>query len=124
MSAIETAKINWGEKLPDWIEVLATESDKTSQAQTARKIGYSPAAVNCVLKNNYKGTIGNVEAKVRTHLMNAVHACPVYGSILIRECFENQNQPFASSGNPTKIRLYKACQNCQFNTTKEKSNAK
>lgn len=37
MSAIETAKQHWGDKLPDWIEVLATESDKSSQNKIAQK---------------------------------------------------------------------------------------
>lgn len=37
MSAIETAKQHWGDKLPDWIEVLAMESDKSSQNKIAQK---------------------------------------------------------------------------------------
>ncbi len=50
MSAIETAKQYWGENLPDWIEVLANESDKSSQNKIAQKIGKSSAAISQVLK--------------------------------------------------------------------------
>ncbi len=115
MSAIETAKQYWGDDLPDWIEVLATAADKTSQNKIAQKIGKSSAAISQVLKNIYPGTIANVEAAVRANLMDGTHACPVLGAILIRECLENQSRPFSNSGNPTKIRLFKACRNCQFN---------
>ena len=106
MSAIETAKQHWGENMPDWIEVLALEADKSSQNKIAQKIGKSSAAISQVLKNIYPGTIENVEAAVRANLMNG---------ILIRECLENQSRPFCGSGNPNKIRLFKACRNCKFN---------
>lgn len=115
MSAIETAKQHWGDKLPDWIEVLAMESDKSSQNKIAQKIGKSSAAISQVLKNIYPGTIANIEAAVRANLMDGTHDCPVFGSILIRECRENQSRPFSNSGNPNKIRLFKACRNCQYN---------
>lgn len=50
MSAIETAKQHWGENMPDWIEVLASEADKSSQNKIAQKIGKSSAAISQVLK--------------------------------------------------------------------------
>lgn len=115
MSAIETAKQHWGENMPDWIEVLASEADKSSQNKIAQKIGKSSAAISQVLKNIYPGTIENVEAAVRANLMNSSHECPVFGTILIRECLENQSRPFCGSGNPNKIRLFRACRNCNFN---------
>lgn len=111
MSAIETAKQHWGENMPDWIEVLALEADKSSQNKIAQKIGKSSAAISHI----YPGTIENVEAAVRANLMNGSHECPVFGTILIRECLENQSRPFCGSGNPNKIRLFKACRNCKFN---------
>ncbi|MBS4773403.1 MAG: hypothetical protein KHX55_03905 [Proteobacteria bacterium] len=112
MSAIETAKQYWGESLPDWIEVLANEADKTSQNKIAYKIGKSSAAISQILKKSYPGTIANLEAAVRANLMNGSHDCPFYGTILIRECLDVQSRPFSNSGNPTKIRLFKACRNC------------
>ena len=122
MSAIETAKQHWGDKLPDWIEVLATESDKSSQNKIAQKIGKSSAAISQVLKNIYPGTIANIEAAVRANLMDGTHDCPVFGSILIRECLENQSRPFSNSGNPTKSDFLKPA--VIVNTTKnqEKNN--
>ena len=81
MSAIETAKQHWGENMPDWIEVLASEADKSSQNKIAQKIGKSSAAISQVLKNIYPGTIENVEAAVRANLMNGSHECPVFGTL-------------------------------------------
>lgn len=115
MSVIETAKQNWGENLPDWIEVLANEADKSSQNKIAQKIGKSSAAISQILKNAYPGTIENIEAAVRANLMNGSHDCPVFGTILIRECTNNQRRQFPSSGNPVTIRIFKACRNCQYN---------
>lgn len=115
MSALDTAKQYWGEPLPDWIESLATEADLSSQNKIAIKIGKSPAAISQVLKKAYPGTIENIEAAVRANLMNGSHDCPIFGTILIRECLDNQSRPFSNSGNPAKIRLFKACRNCKHN---------
>ena len=38
MSAIETAKQHWGDKLPDWIEVLATEKFPEQNCSKNRQI--------------------------------------------------------------------------------------
>lgn len=119
MSAIETARQCWGDNLPDWIEVLAHEADKSSQNKIAQKIGKSSAAVSQILKNIYPGTINNIEVAVRANLMDGSHDCPVFGTILIRECLENQSRPFSNSGNPTRIRLFKACRKCSFNESRE-----
>lgn len=121
MSSLDTAKHCWGDALPDWVEILAKEADKTSQAKVAKKIEYSPAAVNLVLKNTYKGLLSNVEKKVRTHLMDSEHQCPVLGTILIRDCLTYQSQQFTSSMTPDKLRLYRACQNCKHNTNKQEN---
>lgn len=116
MNSLETAKEAWGDNLPDWVEILATEADKTSQAKIAKKIKYSPAVVSLVLKNTYKGHLNNVKENVRTNLMDTKMDCPILGCILIRDCFFNQSQPFSCSGNPARLRLYRACQSCQHNT--------
>lgn len=119
MSAIETARKSWGETLPDWIQVLAEQCDKTSQNKMCQKIGWSAATISQVLNNIYPGTIENVEKTVRSTLMDSRHDCPIYGSILVRDCNNNQTQTFPNSGNPTKIRLFKACRNCKFNQKNE-----
>lgn len=119
MSSIDTAQSAWGDALPEWVEILAREADKTSQAKVSKKIGYSAAAVNLVLKNNYKGLISNIETTVRTNLMDSQHNCPVLGMILIRDCLSSQNQPFTSSGSPERLRLFRACQKCIHNTKKQ-----
>ncbi len=119
MSKIETAKKHWGDELPDWVEVLATECDASSQNKVAAKINKSAAAISQVLSKTYPGTVDNIETAVRRLLMNSEHECPMFGIILERECETNQTRPFCISGNPIKNRLYKACQRCKFNHHKE-----
>ncbi len=89
MSAIETAKQYWGENLPDWIEVLANESDKSSQNKIAQKIGKSSAAISQVLKNIYPGTIANIEAAVRANLMDGLLAQPNVTDDTITRLFDS-----------------------------------
>ncbi|MGD9638349.1 MAG: hypothetical protein AB7U85_04755 [Alphaproteobacteria bacterium] len=106
--ASDTITKYWGENIPQWVKTLAAECDNTSQARTAKKIGYSAAAINCVLQNKYTGTVGNVEEAVKAYLMSEEVSCPVLGNIKQSLCLENQKQPLITS-NPTKIRLFKAC---------------
>ncbi len=123
VNKLEIAKHFWGDNIPDWVEVLATECDLTSQNKVALKINKSAAAISQVLRNSYSGTVDNIEKAVRSMLMNSEHECPMYGTILSRDCDINQRRPFSMSGNPVKNRLFKACQHCQFNNhLKEKIN--
>lgn len=115
MSKLDIARRSWGNAIPEWIEVLAIECDKTSQNKVAVKIGKSAAAVSQVLQNVYPGKIANIEESVRVILMDAQHSCPVFGYILSKECDVYRKRPFCSSGNPVKTRLFKACRRCQYN---------
>lgn len=115
MSKLDIARRAWGENMPEWIEVLAIECDKSSQNKVAAKIGKSAAAVSQVLQNVYPGSVENIEAVVRSMLMNSTHSCPFYGSILAKDCEVYRRRPFNSSGNPAKTRLFKACRRCSFN---------
>jgi hypothetical protein len=106
--AIDTVYQNWGAKAPEWVQTLAEECDRTSQAKTAKKIKYSAAVVNLVLKNNYTGIYNNVKEAVNANLMGKEVICPVLGKIKLKDCIENQQAKFTTA-NPTKIKLFKAC---------------
>ena len=51
-SAWATVKAHW-DPVPDWVLVLAEECDRTSQAATARALGFSPASVSLARKDDY-----------------------------------------------------------------------
>lgn len=108
MSALTRATEAWGEALPDWVTVLAEECDATSQAATARRIGYSPAVVNTVLKAAYKGDVSAVEQAVKGALLDATVNCPVAGPLAAHVCLEYQRRPFKPT-NAQRVKLYKTC---------------
>jgi sRNA-binding carbon storage regulator CsrA len=111
--SVDTVYQNWGVNAPEWVKFLAEECDRSSQAKTAKKIKYSPAVVNLVLKNNYTGIYNNVKEAVNAHLMGKEIICPVLGKIELKDCIENQQAKFTTA-NPTKIKLFKACRSgCQ-----------
>ncbi|WP_142850831.1 transcriptional regulator [Telmatospirillum sp. J64-1] len=106
--AVQRARVAWGEALPQWVQVLAEHCDATSQARTAKRIGYSGAVVSHVLKNVYPGDIAKVELAVRGALMAATVNCPVLGDLPTNECLEHQRRKFAAT-NHVRVRLYRSC---------------
>ncbi|MEO5332134.1 MAG: hypothetical protein H7839_08935 [Magnetococcus sp. YQC-5] len=79
---------NWGESIPAWVLALAQECDRTSQVQAAKAIGYSPAAVNTVLKQVYQGDTSRIQRATEDCLMHAEVDCPFYGRLLRTRCQE------------------------------------
>lgn len=103
----------WGANPPDWIVALASACDGKSQGEVARDLAISPARVNQVLGNSYKGRMDRMEQLVRGQYMKATVDCPVLGEISTRECQENQqrNKIFRPT-NPLRVKLHQACPKC------------
>jgi len=95
----------------EWLEVLEAECLRTSQNKTARRLGYSAAVINQVLKGSYKGDFNAVKRRVQQILMRDEVKCPVLGFITGEECGHNQRKPFNAT-NSMRARLYKACRVC------------
>lgn len=93
---------------PRWLQVLREQCKGKSQKRVAEEIGYSPAVVNQVLGNKYKGDINKVEKAVRGAYLGDTVRCPVLGELPVNRCMEYQRQPFAAT-NPTRVQLYRAC---------------
>lgn len=108
VTARAKARENWGEALPDWVDVLAEECDAHSGVAIARRIGYSGAVVSAVLAGKYKGDIGKVEAKVRGALMGEIVHCPVLDEITKDRCIAEQGRKFAATSS-TRAKLFRAC---------------
>lgn len=108
----------WSGGVPDWVHALATACDRKSQAHVARQIGYSPTVVNQVLKRKYPGNMRRVEDAVRATIMRSTVECPELGEIALAECREYQARPFSST-NAQRVRLWKACRNCELNLNRE-----
>jgi hypothetical protein len=113
----------WGDTAPDWIVILADECDQTSQSRTAKKIGYSPAAVSNVLKKRYGvdgfgGDLGAVQQAVEGALMAATIDCPVLSHTPKDECLKWQRKAKKlMSHSPLSIQMYRACPKCPHSRT-------
>ena len=108
-NAWATAKAHW-DRMPDWILALAEECDRTSQAATARALGFSPASVSLALRNTYPASLKKLEQAVRGTLMRKTVDCPVCGELNLKDCLKHQAAKFAAT-NPTRVELYRACRN-------------
>jgi len=105
ISALDRARAAWGDALPDWVEVLAIECDRSSQAQTAKRIGRSGALVSNVLVNSYGAGLQAVEQLVRAALMSATVLCPVIGEMSSSACLEQQKAEWS----PRRAMIQAAC---------------
>lgn len=102
------AREGWGAEPPDWVVELASQCALYSATFVARKLDYTVAVVSGVVRNNYKGDLGKVEAKVRGAFMGAVVDCPILCEIERDRCIQEQGfKHFSGSAN--RARLYRAC---------------
>lgn len=110
---MDKAVAGWGAPLPDWIEVLANECDRSSQNGVAKRLKYSATVVHMTLINRYTGDMRNFEATVRFVLMREVIDCPKLGEIVPELCKDWQAKARAfSSHNLERVQMARACRKC------------
>ena len=105
---VAKARAAWGDKLPDWVEVLAVEAVRTDASNAAKRIGYSGAVLSGLFANKYPGDLDRVEAKVRGALMSAVVICPVVGEIGLDRCLNEQKMGNTGASLPGS-RFFRKC---------------
>ncbi|WP_034627161.1 hypothetical protein [Desulfocurvibacter africanus] len=120
----ETAvRVAWRDDAPDWVLALAREVDAgQKQASLAKRLGYCPAVISGVLKNDYRGNLAQVEARVRAALMSERVTCPALGEITGQECLEQQRKPLAPDSG-WAVKLWQACQACPRNLQNKEGGA-
>ncbi|NEX47631.1 hypothetical protein [Pseudotabrizicola algicola] len=110
---LDTARAAWGDGLPDWVEGLAIECGKASQAKVAKALGRSASLVSAVLANKYGGDLVAVEERYRGVYGRAVVACPALGNMPTNECQDwRAKAKRFQTGNPLRSRMFRACQRC------------
>lgn len=116
MSALSAAREKWGEPLPDWVETLALECDRSSQSKVAKALDRSGALVSQVLNRKYAGSMDRVEELVRGVFLDSKVACPSLGEIPVNEC-QNWRDKAARfvMASPLRLRMYRACNACPRN---------
>lgn len=98
----------FGDALPDWVETLANEANRTSATAVAKRIGYSVAVVSAVCRGKYQGDLSSVEGKVRGVFMGAQVECPAMGEIGRDQCLEEQKKTHIGTSS-LRTAIYHAC---------------
>ncbi|MDL2320745.1 helix-turn-helix domain-containing protein [Desulfosarcina sp. OttesenSCG-928-B08] len=95
------------------MELLKAKVAELGQAPVARKLGYSPSAINQVLKGTYGGGLENLMRRVAETFGDQTVFCPVMGEIPLQRCAEERKKPFSATS-PQRVRLFQACQDCNL----------
>lgn len=98
----------------DRIALLERAIAESSQAEVARRIGRSAAAINQIVKGSYSGNPETILELVAAEYGCETVECPVMGRVSLAQCMENRNRPFAAT-NPIRVQLYRACKVCERN---------
>ncbi|MBG0809887.1 transcriptional regulator [Methylosinus sp. H3A] len=105
---LANAKEAFGDALPDWVETLANEANRTSATAVAKRIGYSVAVVSGVCRGKYGGDLPAVEAKVRGVFMGALVDCLILGEIGRDQCLGEQKKKHVGTS-AVRTALFHAC---------------
>ncbi len=99
----------------DRLELLRSAVAASSQAEVARRVGRSAAAINQVLRGTYAGNPEIILERVAAEYGPDSVNCPVMGEVPLAQCLESRNRPFSAT-NAMRVRLYKACRQCERRT--------
>ncbi|MBW2672684.1 MAG: helix-turn-helix domain-containing protein [Deltaproteobacteria bacterium] len=97
----------------DPMVLLLEAVDKKGQAAVARELGYSPSAVNQILKGTYGGRTDQIMRAVSDAYDTDTVMCPVMGEITVTRCAAERKKPFSASS-PQRAQLWKACRECRI----------
>lgn len=90
-----------------WLEMLRLQVKEQGQRTVAERLGVSPSVISQVRNEKYPGDMARIQALVESvYLSKSVH-CPVLGDIPWHQCQQHQKNHY--TGNPQKLRLYRAC---------------
>ncbi|MEH7830356.1 hypothetical protein [Gemmobacter denitrificans] len=110
---LDNARAAWGEDMPDWVQTLAIQCGKTSQARVAKALGRSTTIVSQILNNKYPAGTAGIEERVRGVFEKAMADCPSLGPIPVNQCQDWRGKAGEFLvGNPMRVRMYRACHRC------------
>lgn len=97
--------------MTDHMALLKEAVEAHGQSAVARQIGYSPSAVNQVLKGKYRGNPDGIMQRVAEVYGSGTVECPVLGEIPLSRCADERKKTFAPSS-PVRAQLWRACREC------------
>ena len=117
MSALARARDAWGvDAMPDWVQVLATACDNSSQNRVAATLNRSASLVSNVLGKKYSGDMTAVEELVRGSLMHETVNCPGLGQIEKQVCLKWRSRASATLDpiNSQYVAMHRFCRGCSL----------
>ena len=123
MSGASLARVAkaWGAQIPDWVHLLATECDRTSQSAVAKEIRLSPTTINQVLGKCYRADLAKIEQAVRGRFLRESVVCLILGDLTKDKCLATQERVRKSldakhagalATNPVRVQLARTCPGC------------
>lgn len=110
---LDKVRAAWGDPLPDWIETLAIECQRSTQAAVARALDVSGAAISQVLKAQYAASTDRLQERVRGVFMDGKVRCPAKGDLATNKCLEWRDKATVFAlGSPERSIMYRACNAC------------
>lgn len=104
---VAKAEAAWGDP-PEWVVALAQAASQSTLKATAFRIGYSAPVVSQVISASYRGSLPQVEDRVRGALMGLTVDCPILGEIGRDRCLDEQRSPFRATS-AMRAQLWHAC---------------
>lgn len=97
--------------LPDARELLTQKVNEIGQAETARRLGVSAAAISQLLSGKYQANPDNILKRVVEVFGGLTVDCLELGTITLAECAGHRRRgPISDS---FYARMYRACQKCE-----------
>lgn len=113
---LKKARLAWGDALPDWVEAIAEEANKSTQAKVAKKLGVSDGQVSQVIANKYPGNLEKISTMARSLFLSKTVACPAIGVLPIHTCEDwSRKAPTLKANNKLNTIMRRACGRCPFN---------
>ncbi len=90
-----------------WLEMLQLQVGEKGLRAVSTSLGVSTATISQVCNEKYPGDLKRIQALVESVYLNKHVLCPVQGEIPWHLCQQNQKNVY--TGNPQKLRIYRAC---------------
>ncbi|HXE96789.1 MAG TPA: helix-turn-helix transcriptional regulator [Dongiaceae bacterium] len=97
---------------PDAMKLLTQKVGELGQAEVARRLGISAAAVSQIMSGKYQAAPDAILNRVIEVFGGLVVDCPVLGEIPLNQCASERKKPFAATSHQ-RVALWKACQKCE-----------
>ncbi|MBT0666377.1 helix-turn-helix transcriptional regulator [Geobacter pelophilus] len=96
---------------PDRMDLLKRMVAQHGQANVARRIGKSAAAICQILSGDYKASPDAILDLVEEAFGQTTVHCPLLGEIPLKKCSDNRNRPLIAT-NPLRVKIWRACKEC------------